>query len=152
MSPPIAKRKTSRRILERLVEEGSILGVELSIGERVAASKMAGAGLVDWRAPAGQRTGLSKWTLRITDAGKCALTDTGHIMSTEHYATDRGSTVEVSGKYRGRLTISFDWFEEGACPDAQPSVDVIAPGDAMLSWCCNCHEPGSNQLERKVNQ
>jgi len=70
-------------------------------------------------------------------------------MIVEHYTTAKGSTVEVWGAHRGRVTISFDWLEEGACIEAVPDACVANPGDEMLNWSCGCCGSGSARLERQ---
>lgn len=68
-------------------------------------------------------------------------------MPIEHYRTDKGSRVEVTGAHRGIVTIDLDWYEEGACVEARPLADV-----ERLYWSCACcPEGGSNQLLRCDN-
>lgn len=64
----------------------------------------------------------------------------------EVYRTEHGSTVRVSGKHRGIISIEFDWFEEDACPDAHPTADVSDPHDPVLSWECDCCGYGEARL------
>lgn len=58
----------------------------------------------------------------------------------EVFRTRDGSTVTVTGAHRGTVEIVFDWFEEGACQEAQGSVtaDVQDTNDAWLHWRCDC--------------
>lgn len=70
-------------------------------------------------------------------------------MLIEHYRTDKGSRVEVTGAHRGVVTIDFDRFGEDACFEAYPVADVGQPDDAMLTWSCACcPEGGSSRLLR----
>jgi hypothetical protein len=62
------------------------------------------------------------------------------------YRTPAGSRVTITGEHRGITEIVFDWFEEGACPEAHPAVEIFL-GEAMLVWGCGCCEPGSARLE-----
>ena len=64
----------------------------------------------------------------------------------EHYRTERGSRVEISGKHRGISVIDFDWFEEGACIEAHPTSEVSNPSDAWLYWHCECCGCGQAKL------
>ena len=57
------------------------------------------------------------------------------------YRTAAGSLVTIDGIYGGRHVIDFDWFEEGACIEAHPSVDVI---DGCLHWNCGCCPDGGS--------
>lgn len=67
----------------------------------------------------------------------------------ETYRTERGSTVEISGKHRGISVIDFDWVEEGACVAAKRSAvaDCSDPTDAWLFWQCECCGNGQAKLE-----
>jgi hypothetical protein len=69
---------------------------------------------------------------------------------TEHYRTERGSRVEISGKHRGITSIVFDWFEEGACSKAKHNIVVegLASHEPMLFWSCECCIPGTAVLFR----
>ena len=67
--------------------------------------------------------------------------------TTEHYRTERGSRVEISGEHRGISVINFDWFEEGACTEAHPTCDTRDPTDAWLYWQCECCGSGQAKLE-----
>jgi len=73
------------------------------------------------------------------------------IPETTRYRTERGSTVEISGAHRGASVIEFDWFEEGACPEANPSCDVTDPADAWLFWHCTCCGFGQAKLMECVH-
>ena len=53
-----------------------------------------------------------------------------HGLKTGVYRTENGSVVRISG---GRSEIDFDWFEEGACIDADVWVQ-----DGELVWECEC--------------
>jgi hypothetical protein len=66
-----------------------------------------------------------------------------------HYRTEKGSTAEVFGHHSGSYRIEFDWFEEGACIEACPSVDTTG-GETWLHWNCDCC--GSGQAMLKLDQ
>lgn len=63
------------------------------------------------------------------------------------YKTERGSTALVYGKHSGAWKIEFDWFEEGACIEAHPSVDFDGD-EAWLHWNCECCDSGQARLYR----
>lgn len=65
---------------------------------------------------------------------------------TERYRTDAGSRVEITGKHRGISTIEWDWFEEGACPEAHPVADVSRRDEQLLLWSCECCGSGQARL------
>ncbi len=64
------------------------------------------------------------------------------------YRTDNGSTLEVSGRHGGRVLASFDWFEEGACCDAECNPYPVEWDDDEwhLTWRCDCHGEGHARL------
>jgi hypothetical protein len=63
-----------------------------------------------------------------------------------NYRTPAGSLVEVSGKHNGIVTITFDWFEEGACCKAHPVDDLSDKAEPRLTWSCDCCGYGSAPL------
>ena len=66
----------------------------------------------------------------------------------EKYRTDAGSRVEISGAHRGISVIEWDWFEEGACPEARPVADVSDRAEPILIWSCECCGAGHARLKR----
>ncbi|PWB94629.1 hypothetical protein [Methylosinus sporium] len=64
----------------------------------------------------------------------------------ERYRTAAGSTVEVSGEFRGIFEITFDWLEEGACIEVRSSVTVDLRDEPRLYWRCDCHGERSAPL------
>lgn len=55
-------------------------------------------------------------------------------MNCGKYKTENGSTVTITGKHCGIVTIQFDWLEEGGCIDCEPSTDV---NEDVLYWSCD---------------
>ena len=66
----------------------------------------------------------------------------------EVYRTPAGSTVEITGKHRGIVAITFDWFEENACMEAHPVENMSDKDEPMLTWSCECCGYGSARLVR----
>jgi hypothetical protein len=66
----------------------------------------------------------------------------------ERFQTPKGSTVEVSGRWRGIIEIDFDWLEEAGCSEAHPNMDAPDPEDPLLGWSCACHGSGSARMVR----
>lgn len=62
------------------------------------------------------------------------------------YRTASGSTVKVVGAHAGIVDILFDWIEEGACIEANPVAEISDPGDAILTWWCDCCGAGNAAL------
>lgn len=62
-------------------------------------------------------------------------------MPSEIYRSEAGSEVKVSGKHMGIVEIDFDWFEEGACCDAEPSFENDDRKNPGIMATCECCEP-----------
>jgi hypothetical protein len=63
-----------------------------------------------------------------------------------NHQTERGSVV--SPVRQSSWIIDWDWFEEGACPDAVPEVDMQ---DQTLTWSCShCDDSGRVPLTKLV--
>ena len=52
------------------------------------------------------------------------------------YKTKAGSTVEISGKYNGIITIDWDWFEENACIESHPTWEEDTESIVAHCECC----------------
>ena len=62
------------------------------------------------------------------------------------FRTGGGSRVRVFGRHLGSYEVDFDWFGEGACIEAAPSVDIDDKSDPWLRWQCDCCESGQARL------
>ena len=59
------------------------------------------------------------------------------------YKTEKGSIVQISCTHSGIYEIAFDWVEEDAYFDCDPSVY-----DGRLIWSCDQCGGGSADLKR----
>jgi len=67
------------------------------------------------------------------------------LLKKRKYKTKSGSTVVMNGG----IVINFDWFEENACCDCLPNVNVY--GQGYLTWYCDECGHGEAKLE-EVNE
>ena len=65
------------------------------------------------------------------------------LLQCGRYKTANGSTMEITGKYCGISTVSFDWSAEDACIDCK--VQVYAE-DGFLIWDCDYCGGGRAEL------
>jgi len=63
------------------------------------------------------------------------------------FVSAAGSSVVVSGKHHGIYTISWDWFEEGACCDSHPDFNMDFAYPEIIAHC-DCHKPVRVKLTR----
>ena len=73
------------------------------------------------------------------------------MMDDRTYHTEAGSLVTLSGKFYGASNILFDWFEEGACIEARPTVDMSDANEPWLIWECECCGQGQSRLYARTN-
>jgi len=60
------------------------------------------------------------------------------------YRTAAGSTIRVSGKHGGEISIDFEWLDEGGCIECAPYFE---PSELLFVWSCEWCGGGSADVE-----
>lgn len=64
------------------------------------------------------------------------------------YETEKGSMLEISGKYGCIARVNFDWLEEDGCIDCQcePYPEEFDDNDWRIVWNCEYCGGGNARL------